>query len=98
MLRRADCDLVDVETAVRPEDVHQPPTKKLKPNGRNKSRAPYTAAACDQCHGRKLKCSGDRPCVRCKKQGISCSYPLETPRNHGDTDFNLMDQQLEDNM
>jgi hypothetical protein len=50
-----------------------PPIKRAKPT--SSRRMPYAAAACDACHGRKLKCSGERPCARCKKQGISCSYP-----------------------
>lgn len=50
------------------------PKKRAREGGANR-RAPYALAACDFCHGRKLKCSGDRPCIRCQKQGLSCSYP-----------------------
>lgn len=52
------------------------PKKRARANG--PKRAPYVAAACDFCHGRKLKCSGDRPCSRCQKNHVSCSYPIET--------------------
>ncbi|KAI1610668.1 hypothetical protein EDD36DRAFT_331376 [Exophiala viscosa] len=51
------------------------PKKRARENG--PKRAPYVAAACDFCHGRKLKCSGDRPCSRCQKHHVSCSYPVE---------------------
>ncbi len=54
---------------------HERPRKKLKES--LSKRAPYVASACDFCHGRKLKCSGDRPCARCKKHHVSCSYPTE---------------------
>lgn len=57
-----------------PESM-EPPTKKTRTTASRRS--PYAAAACDHCHGRKLKCSGDRPCIRCKKQNLSCSYPTK---------------------
>ncbi|KIW31885.1 uncharacterized protein PV07_03473 [Cladophialophora immunda] len=57
----------------------EPPKKKAKQSVAR--RAPYAAAACDHCHGRKLKCSGDRPCLRCKKHAISCSYPAARPES-----------------
>src|ERR1700759_1173845 len=55
----------------------EPFRKRAKPTASR--RAPYAAAACDYCHGRKLKCSGDRPCARCRKHDISCSYPTKPP-------------------
>lgn len=53
----------------------EPPSKKIKPSAAR--RAPYVASACCQCHGRKLKCGGERPCARCRRHGISCSYPIK---------------------
>lgn len=51
----------------------EPPSKKVKRSAAK--RGPYVAAACCQCHGRKVKCGGERPCARCRQHGISCSYP-----------------------
>ncbi|KIW67102.1 hypothetical protein PV04_06375 [Phialophora macrospora] len=68
----------------------EPPTKRARSAAYR--RAPYAAAACDYCHGRKLKCSGDRPCARCTKQDISCSYPTKTSHATTRTDTSLNQQ------
>ncbi|KAJ4865586.1 fungal specific transcription factor domain-containing protein [Trichoderma breve] len=37
-------------------------------------RAQYVANACDACRGRKVRCTGQKPCERCSKFGIHCDY------------------------
>ncbi|KAL7958001.1 hypothetical protein V8C34DRAFT_314404 [Trichoderma compactum] len=37
-------------------------------------RAQYVANACDACRGRKVRCTGQKPCGRCSKFGIPCDY------------------------
>ncbi|KAL6835682.1 hypothetical protein J3E69DRAFT_361049 [Trichoderma sp. SZMC 28015] len=37
-------------------------------------RAQYVANACDACRGRKVRCTGEKPCQRCSKFGIHCDY------------------------
>ncbi|KAL4882260.1 hypothetical protein BJY04DRAFT_227402, partial [Aspergillus karnatakaensis] len=39
-----------------------------------KRRRKYIAKACNECKRRKIKCNGERPCVRCGRQRISCVY------------------------
>ncbi|EAW09986.1 transcription factor domain-containing protein [Aspergillus clavatus NRRL 1] len=41
---------------------------------RSKKRAKYTQVACNECKRRKLKCSGERVCVRCARDNVSCVY------------------------
>ncbi|KAK0634158.1 fungal-specific transcription factor domain-containing protein [Immersiella caudata] len=36
------------------------------------------STACQRCHSRKVKCSGEHPCKNCVKSAVDCSYP---PRN-----------------
>ncbi|KAJ5902060.1 hypothetical protein N7495_002588 [Penicillium taxi] len=38
-------------------------------------------SACDQCHTRKLRCSGGEPCANCQlsNQDIDCAYSLSNP-------------------
>lgn len=36
-----------------------------------------TAHACEKCRLRKSKCSGERPCARCKQRGLVCEYSKE---------------------
>ncbi|KAL3458924.1 hypothetical protein BJX64DRAFT_209365 [Aspergillus heterothallicus] len=39
-----------------------------------KRRRKYIAKACNECKRRKIKCNGERPCVRCGRQRIGCVY------------------------
>lgn len=41
----------------------------------SKSRA---SIACDRCHSKKMKCSGDRPCMACAKCGATCDFTRST--------------------
>ncbi|KAM5359475.1 hypothetical protein ACJZ2D_014453 [Fusarium nematophilum] len=43
-----------------------------------KRRFPYTAVACEKCQRRKLKCSGEQPCGRCRDSDSPCLYPRKT--------------------
>ncbi|KAL4787033.1 hypothetical protein BJX76DRAFT_52034 [Aspergillus varians] len=42
--------------------------------GPRKRRRKYIGKACNECKRRKIKCNGERPCVRCGRQRISCVY------------------------
>lgn len=39
-----------------------------------KSRTPHLHNACISCKGRKIRCSGERPCHSCAKHGRECVY------------------------
>ncbi|KAL4978966.1 hypothetical protein BDW66DRAFT_148814 [Aspergillus desertorum] len=39
-----------------------------------KRRRKYIAKACNDCKRRKIKCNGERPCLRCGRQNIPCVY------------------------
>ncbi|KAL4995455.1 hypothetical protein BDV10DRAFT_203072 [Aspergillus recurvatus] len=39
-----------------------------------KRRRKYIAKACNDCKRRKIKCNGERPCLRCGRQSIPCVY------------------------
>ncbi|KAK8169093.1 fungal-specific transcription factor domain-containing protein [Phyllosticta citrichinensis] len=51
-----------------PEEVQEPPTKKLR----------RSYVACHRCHSHKIKCSGEKPCRSCSKSNNSahCVYPV----------------------
>jgi hypothetical protein len=38
--------------------------------------------ACDPCHKRKIKCSGDQPCTNCGQTNLQCTY-LAIPQKKG---------------
>lgn len=39
--------------------------------------------ACDECHSRRVKCSGDRPCTGCRQIGIDCTFMRPRDRRGG---------------
>ncbi|KAJ9604700.1 hypothetical protein H2200_010814 [Cladophialophora chaetospira] len=44
--------------------------------------APPIKKACDACHRRKVKCSGDQPCSNCAQTHLQCTY-LAIPQKKG---------------
>ena len=74
--------------------IHGATLEEIKPIASRRS--PYAAAARDHCHGRKLKCSGDRPCIRCKKQSLSCSYPMKISSSSAPKNDSSLSQRLPD--
>ncbi|KAL2846642.1 hypothetical protein BJY01DRAFT_247169 [Aspergillus pseudoustus] len=59
-----------------------------------KRRRKYIAKACNECKRRKIKCNGERPCVRCGRQRIGCIY--DNP--HGDENESNGMERLYDQM
>ncbi|KAL4984421.1 hypothetical protein BDW68DRAFT_193674 [Aspergillus falconensis] len=53
------------------EDREREPEADAAPR---KRRRKYIAKACNDCKRRKIKCNGERPCLRCGRQGIPCIY------------------------
>ncbi|KAK4445293.1 fungal-specific transcription factor domain-containing protein [Podospora aff. communis PSN243] len=45
------------------------------------------STACQRCHARKVKCSGDHPCKNCVKSEIDCSYPARSRRVRVDESY-----------
>ncbi|KAK0654827.1 fungal-specific transcription factor domain-containing protein [Cercophora newfieldiana] len=45
------------------------------------------STACQRCHARKVKCSGDEPCKNCSKAGTECSYPPRSRRVRVDVSY-----------
>ncbi|KAH7108878.1 hypothetical protein B0J11DRAFT_545622 [Dendryphion nanum] len=42
---------------------------------RNQYRPPRVRKACDNCHNRKVKCTGEQPhCQKCVEQHVPCMY------------------------
>ncbi|EME40422.1 hypothetical protein DOTSEDRAFT_55644 [Dothistroma septosporum NZE10] len=39
-----------------------------------------SAAACDSCRGKKIKCNGQRPCAKCQQKGVICAYSRPAQR------------------
>ncbi|KAK3990400.1 fungal-specific transcription factor domain-containing protein [Cladorrhinum sp. PSN332] len=35
----------------------------------------FKSTACQHCHSKKVRCSGDQPCANCQKSGHNCVYP-----------------------
>ncbi|KAK3990441.1 fungal-specific transcription factor domain-containing protein [Cladorrhinum sp. PSN332] len=57
--------------------------RKTKPRKRASAASDGTASgekkqrisrSCDQCHGKRMKCSGFKPCQTCSKRDINCTY------------------------
>ncbi|KAK4162990.1 fungal-specific transcription factor domain-containing protein [Cladorrhinum sp. PSN259] len=65
---------------LRPPDLS---AKKNKPKKRPSAAADESAPggkqqrisrSCDQCHGKRMKCTGFKPCLRCTKKDLNCTY------------------------
>lgn len=55
--------------AAVPRESSQPRESSSKSPSTNRIRASKSLQACRRCHKRKVKCSGDVPCVACKISG-----------------------------
>ncbi|KAE8331428.1 fungal-specific transcription factor domain-containing protein [Aspergillus sergii] len=49
--------------------------------GATRKRQPYVHNACLICKSKKLKCSGEDNCARCKALGVECQYPVSRKRS-----------------
>lgn len=38
--------------------------------------------ACESCRKRKMKCDGNRPCVKCRQRGITCQFETQDGETH----------------
>ncbi|KAH6661829.1 hypothetical protein B0J14DRAFT_611602 [Halenospora varia] len=59
---------------------------------RNRNR--YIAKACNECKRRKVKCNGQTPCQRCRKQSLGCIYFPERNSNEQSTHVQHLSLQI----
>ncbi|KAJ0418270.1 hypothetical protein BJY00DRAFT_325113 [Aspergillus carlsbadensis] len=61
-----------------------------------KRRRKYIAKACNECKRRKIKCNGEKPCVRCGRQQIGCVYdnPLGDENESGSSGMERLYDQM----
>lgn len=65
---------------------------------RQQEHLPKLRQACDPCHHAKVKCSEDKPCARCRTNGLQCShsYAIKAGKPKGSRNQKTL-QRLEQN-
>ncbi|CAO3599902.1 unnamed protein product [Absidia cylindrospora] len=53
-------------------------TRRSNSKGSSKNKRPRIGNACDQCKKKKKGCTGERPCVSCRKKNLPCHYVYDT--------------------
>lgn len=61
---------------------------------KRKSKSAITLQACNRCRQRKVKCSGEQPCVNCIRRKEECVYSKRKDRNTKSVDQAYWEQQV----